>query len=147
MKTSLSWKIKYAWKRRRYIPEAAWELLRARLLIQVRSFQKIAPTLGTWVRGDEKPSATVAPDAGDAGWAVRAVAKRVPWKATCLVQAMAVQRMLKRRGISGMMVFGVFSDSDKIDSLSAHAWVACGDQILVGKRGHRKFTVVSAFVW
>jgi hypothetical protein len=55
---------------------------------------------------------------------------RVPWKGTCLVQALAAQRWLARRGIASEIVLGARKTRDK--SIDAHAWLKAGDRIVVG---------------
>jgi len=77
------------------------------------------------------------------GWAVRAVARRTPWKSNCLVQAVAAKIMLRRRGIPSTVYLGVAKDPGK--DLSAHAWLRSGDVILTGKRNSGEFTVLSVF--
>jgi hypothetical protein len=60
---------------------------------------------------------------------VARLARRVPWRATCLVQAVAGYLLLKRRGIAATIRFGV----NKSDAgLAAHAWLIVGDQIVLG---------------
>jgi hypothetical protein len=61
-------------------------------------------------------------------WAVRIASQYVP-KATCLTQAVALQALLTRSGYDSRIEIGVA----KVDGgFEAHAWVACGDQVLIG---------------
>lgn len=91
---------------------------------------------------------TLSPQAKEIGWAINAINRRLPWQGTCLVQAMAARRMLRRQSISNTIYFGVRSNSksDKSTTLDAHAWLSVGDCILVGKSGHKQFSVLSIFV-
>jgi hypothetical protein len=77
------------------------------------------------------------PDAGRASQACNAVARampwvvrRVPWRADCLVQALAGQRMLRRRGIASRIVVGTARHTD--GRLDAHAWLVWGDRVVLG---------------
>ncbi len=57
------------------------------------------------------------------------VAAHMPWRTTCLVQAIAGAIMLRRRGIETIIRFGV----NRADGgLSAHAWLLVGDTIVLG---------------
>lgn len=58
------------------------------------------------------------------------VARKLPWTPSCLVQSLALRAMLRRRGILATIKFGVRKDRDT-DGFAAHAWVACGDQVVL----------------
>ena len=60
---------------------------------------------------------------------VARLARYVPWRTTCLVQAIAGRLLLRRRGIAATIRFGVAHGEA---GLSAHAWLIVGDQILLG---------------
>jgi hypothetical protein len=62
-------------------------------------------------------------------FAVRAMAARVPWRADCLVQALAAQHWLARRGIGTRIHLGVKASEKPID---AHAWLKVGDNVVLG---------------
>jgi hypothetical protein len=56
--------------------------------------------------------------------------------------------MLKRRRVPGAFYLGAVPSSGGHDSqLSAHAWLKCGERILLGESGHEAFGVVSTFTW
>lgn len=61
-------------------------------------------------------------------WAVRAAARAVPG-AACLAQAVAMQRMLARRGRPSRVELGVAKNHV---GLEAHAWLVCDGAILIG---------------
>ena len=65
------------------------------------------------------------------GWAVPAVARRLPWRATCFPQGIAAQWMLRRRGIAGTFHYGAAILNA---NLEAHVWVMDGDRAIVGGR-------------
>lgn len=84
------------------------------------------------------------------GWAVTLAANHTPWESTCLVQVLAAQRMLQRRGVSGVFYIGATPASrndGETPGLLAHAWLKCNDQFITGEKGHQDYTVVSAFSW
>ncbi len=64
------------------------------------------------------------------GWIVPRISSRVPWRADCLVQAIAAQRMLLRRQIASRIVVGVENGPET--GFCAHAWLACGDDVVMG---------------
>lgn len=62
-------------------------------------------------------------------WAVTAASRYVPG-GTCLTQALTVQVLLRRLGYDSRIEFGVQKTPE--NRLDARAWVACGDEIVVG---------------
>ena len=58
------------------------------------------------------------------------VAARVPWRADCLVQALAAERWLASAGIATRLTLGV--PRDKRPDFEAHAWLTAGDRIVTG---------------
>ena len=73
-------------------------------------------------------------------FAIPRVAARVPWRATCLVQALAAKRWLHRRGIPTELILGAKEAGE--DRIDAHAWLKVGERILVGGdvSAYRPFT-------
>jgi len=84
-------------------------------------------------------------DANAVGWAVRAAAARMPWRTTCLMEALAASALLRRRRIPATLYLGVATDGSAADGIAAHAWLCCGETIVVGRRGHEQFTPVASF--
>jgi hypothetical protein len=62
-------------------------------------------------------------------WAVGAVSRYVPGT-TCLMRALAAQRLLGRSGHHATVQIGVRKDEQH--GFQAHAWVVCGEQIVIG---------------
>src|SRR3989304_874334 len=97
---SLKKYFRISWADRWLLIEAAISLSLVRLATRLVPFKRLAPRLG-------KPSA--APEvnldlvsetrANRVGWAINAVAKRTPWKSTCLVKSIAAKRILQRSRI------------------------------------------------
>lgn len=63
-------------------------------------------------------------------YSIYRVGVRVPWRADCLVQALAAQRWLQRRGIATALFIGVRKDTP--DKFEAHAWLRRDDTIITG---------------
>ena len=81
------------------------------------------------------------------GKAIARATKYTPWESACLVQSFTAQKMLQKRGISGVFYLGAMKDSEEKNKMKAHAWSQCGNMIVTGKNGHEGFTVLSVFKW
>ncbi|GIM27394.1 hypothetical protein CPJCM30710_00600 [Clostridium polyendosporum] len=75
--------------------------------------------------------------------AVLRASKYTPWESKCLVQALTVQRMLKKRKISSTIYLGV--NKDKGDKMQAHAWCRVGELTITGGELKQYFTQVAKF--
>ena len=64
----------------------------------------------------------------------------VPWPSKCLDQALAAQRMAARRGLATTIYYGMVRGED--GKWTAHAWVRCGNQWLIGHQPGVPYTVV-----
>jgi hypothetical protein len=73
--------------------------------------------------------------------AVNAVAARCP-PATCLLQALAADVMLRRRQVPCDLRFGV-RVSETAGDLEGHAWVECGGSTIDASDGRSAFSVLS----
>lgn len=67
------------------------------------------------------------------------ISRYTPWESLCLVQAITVQKMLKRRGIYTTIYLGV--NKDKNNDMKAHAWIRCGEMFVTGGDGTGYATV------
>jgi hypothetical protein len=72
---------------------------------------------------------------GPVRWAITAVAARFPL-ATCLVQALAADAMLRRRGLGSEVCMGVRVGSKSAVPIEAHAWVECEGAVAIGAIEH-----------
>ena len=70
-----------------------------------------------------------------------AASHAVPSGRHCLSRAMALETLLRRRGHPARIEFGV--DRTASGGLEAHAWVVCGQEILIGGPGVTRFTPMS----
>jgi hypothetical protein len=77
------------------------------------------------------------------GWAVRAAAARTPWQSACLAQALAGSVMLRNRGIPFTLNLGVAKDVSS--SITAHAWLTCGEITPTGSSGAERYHTISTF--
>ncbi len=73
-------------------------------------------------------------------WAVEAVARHLPIAFVCFPQTLAGYTMLRRRGVSSTMVYGVARSP--VNKLTAHTWLMVGDKVVLGGEGSAQFTPV-----
>ncbi len=136
------WRISPA--QRGLLREAIAALALARIALACVPFSRIAAWLGT--AGAESP-ATVTPEQAQAaeavGWAVSALARRVPWDGRCFAQALAASAMLRHRGVDGTVSFGVCEGASA--GFEAHAWLRVGARIVSGGGGHERFKAFTTF--
>jgi hypothetical protein len=130
--------------RRRLLGEALLALLMARGAMAFLPFRRIAVWLGT--PGAETPATATAEEiqkAQEVGWAVSAVARRVPWDGRCLAQALAATGMLRRRSLEGTVSFG--AGQGESAEFAAHAWLRLGPCIVTGGAGYERFKIITTF--
>ena len=130
----------------------AYRLLGAmRFAILTRSFKSLVAGLD--VHREVPERAPLDPGdlatAHEVGWAVRKAAQFTPWQSTCLVQVLAAQRMLQKKGIAGAVYIGANTQDveGQGNPISAHAWLKCNQDFITGEPGHQRFTIVSTFTW
>lgn len=63
-------------------------------------------------------------------FAIRRTALRLPWRADCLVQALAGQALLLRRGIASSIAVGTAKHPD--GRFESHAWLLYGPEVILG---------------
>jgi len=81
-------------------------------------------------------------------WALNAVARRLPWMATCLMQALACQLWLRWHKVPATVYLGVASGQPEAEGgglFDAHAWLRCGDHILTGGQERNRFKPIACF--
>lgn len=134
------------WHERRLLFEALAELWRAKSLIHLTPFRRLAPKLG---RQQMETAAKDLPAkrevAVEVSWAVQAAARHVPLGFVCLPQAIAAQRMLRRRGIATTLYLGIAPDNARHEAITAHAWLRAGDKIVTGEVEARRHRVLATF--
>lgn len=118
---------------RRLLLRALATIVRVRVLLRLQPVDR----LRAWAQ-QKKPGH--APP-GQLAWAVRTAARRVPG-ATCLVQALALQRLLSQQGHASELHIGVARHDQ---SFEAHAWLTHHGEILIGADRHEDFTPLVAW--
>lgn len=73
---------------------------------------------------------TIAERCAEVAFIIPRLAVRLPWRADCLVQALAGQRMLLKRGIAGEIAVGTAKHPD--GTFEAHAWLTYGSEVILG---------------
>ena len=137
--------------RRRLLWPAWFALGTARIKLMLTPLKKMTEGLARHEDSASTPGlkAPDAKQARDVGWAVQAASTATPWNSSCLVQVLAAQKMLQRRGIPGVFYIGAAPGENPPASsrLEAHAWLICGSDVITGEPGHERFTVLAAFSW
>ena len=87
-----------------------------------------------------KSAAQVSPDLA---WSVEAAARRVPWRALCFQKALALQWMLRRRGVDARLHYGLAHDP--AGELEAHVWVAADGRVIIGGDEATRFRRVATY--
>src|SRR3954451_16466210 len=108
--------------------EAAVFLTLASLAKRVLPASRATRLLGTVA---DTPSGDALPAGDEAllvGRAVHRAARLLPWRPTCLPQAVATRAMLRRRGIDCVSHLGVVGT----DPFTAHAWVTVNGSVVLG---------------
>jgi len=134
---------------RRLIVEAAFELVRARMLTRgsARSFTK---ELGTLLLEERSPGPMAEPKNAEAvrlGALVSAVGSAAPFRARCLQQSIALRQMLSRRGIPAVVHLGIARDRAQRAGTddAAHAWVSVGARVVSGGGALENYATVARF--
>lgn len=117
----------------RYAAIALVELARARIVfarlqandIPARNSRAMArPQAGAHVAADNAVlTARIA-------YVIPRLARRLPWRSDCLVQALAAQTWLARHGLASEIRIGVERATDK--PFGAHAWLVHEDRVITG---------------
>ena len=126
--------------RKTLLAEALAALAMAQLAMIFIPFRQIARWLGT--AGAESPAEASEREmriAEEIGWAVSALARRVPWDGRCLAQALAATWMLRRRGLEGTVSFG--ARRGERAGFDAHAWLRVGSRMVTGGPEHQSFQI------
>jgi hypothetical protein len=104
--------------------------------------------IGAFTRGAQKEAHTSSAKLSDferaaalrVQWAVRAAARHSPVEFVCFPQSLTAYWMLRRRGYSSTIVYGV--DRSPGGHLLAHTWLEMGNAVVVGGEESDGFTVV-----
>lgn len=132
------------------LAEAAAELALAWWRVRSQPFRAYAPGLGPSQPGealDPAPPALPAQDLARLRWALERLDRLAGGRFTCLMLAMAGQRMLVRRGQAGTLVLGVRPGGGAApgEALGAHAWLCAGAQVVVGAAERARHIPVASY--
>ena len=72
------------------------------------------------------------------GFAVRVAAGHVPWRSDCFPQTIAARMLLKRLGYASTIHIGV--ERVDQDDIGGHAWLTCGETVVVGGEDLDRYT-------
>ena len=71
------------------------------------------------------------------------VCNHTPWQSKCLVRAILTQHLLKQRNIPSTLYLGV--NKNESGEMQAHAWLRCGEIIIMGGENKNGFIEVAKF--
>jgi len=121
----------------------AWMLLHAmKLTILIIPFKRIAGRIGK-VHSETSLEPVFSDGLPNVEQAIRRASRYTIHQSKCYDQALTGKVMLKRRRLPSTLYFGLAKDST--NSLTAHAWVRCGNRIITGKAGVEGYTVIVCF--
>lgn len=131
----------------RAMVEAAVEVTWAWFRVRRQPFSVVARHLGRIDMASLPTSAPSRwPEAQRVSRAIHAISRRTPWTSTCLMQAVAAQRMLRRRSVPSAAYLGIANGNATTDPLLAHAWVRVGDRMITGFCNEDDYRVIAIFV-
>jgi hypothetical protein len=116
-----------------------------RLLLLEAALLQAAVRLALWFLPARTLHRTITPQAtthepqapvSQLAWAVNASTRFIP-RSTCLVRALAAQRLLARHGYPSTLHLGVARAPNGLD---AHAWLECQGAILLGAPAPGRYT-------
>jgi hypothetical protein len=125
----------------------AWCMLAiARILLLLLPFRKLAPLLGK--RSSPESEDPYIPlyhtRLTRISTAILKAAAYAPWRTQCFEQALAARLMLRFRGLTTTVFFGV-SKSKKKGNFNAHAWLQCNGLTITGGKQLEQFTIIACF--
>lgn len=83
-------------------------------------------------------------DLRDIVWAITAIARRAPFRAKCIEQGLAAQRLLRQSGIDARLHYGARQD-DREGKLAAHVWVTVDRQMVLGGAEARDYAEIAVY--
>jgi hypothetical protein len=134
----------------RLILETGFELVRARIVTCLSPDKYLsAPTDPMQPPAPRSLATEIAAEALLIGNTIEAVARRMPFRAECLQQALAAQRMLQRRGYPATLSLALSTYHEDRAApqrgRAAHAWVSIGDTVICGDGDLSRYAVIACF--
>lgn len=120
------------------LAEAFAAVAAASLAIRLAPFRKV----GAYASRPPRVSRSAAPgEIARLRRAVLAWRRRAPWRIVCFQQALALQILLRRRGVASVLHYGIAQE----DALKAHVWLSVGGEVVVGGEEASRFTEIAQF--
>ena len=130
-------------ERRLAAAEALLTLAAASVLIRLLPFRVVAVIASRSARALKLNCHPEDPGVSICCWAIEAWSKRVPWKAVCFQKGLALQLMLRRRGVPAKLHYGVAQTA--AEGLRAHVWISIGPTVVLGGETKSAFTCLATF--
>lgn len=130
----------HAWRRflrlpgrdRLLIAEAAGLIVAARLGMRLVTIERLRAFLAR-TRHEHGGATGGATEANRrVAWAVGSVASRLPGRTSCLIEALAAEAMLRRRGYECQLRLGVPPAGCANAPFAAHAWIEHDGHVVIG---------------
>jgi len=123
------------------VVRAAFWLGIARIRLAITPFRRLSEGLA---RDADASSAEADPEYVErVGYAVRAAASNVPWRSDCFPQTIAGRTLLSRNGYATTIHLGVEKNGQ--GDIAGHAWLTCGDEVVVGGENLNRYTEMYRF--
>lgn len=125
-----------SWRDWPTIVEAGTVVAASSLLTRVLSFK-------TYIKmGSRAVRPVSSSDGTRVSWITDELANRLPFQAVCLQRGLALQWMLRRRGLDAVLHYG---SRMRADAVEAHVWVSVGQEIMIGAPQHLTFKEVARY--
>jgi hypothetical protein len=113
------------------VMEAGALMLFIRVAIAAAPFLVVRRALraSAWMTGGGARTRDI--DTSRVAWAITAAARHLPFRTTCLVESLAAEGMLLRRGVPCVLQLGVRAPQSG-RALDAHAWIECRGDVVAG---------------
>ncbi|WP_263416626.1 lasso peptide biosynthesis B2 protein [Terriglobus albidus] len=122
--------------------ECALELLRARHMILHRPFDRTAATLQSPISEQCAPGRQ--PEiVRQVREAMGGILRRIPWRPTCLMRAIAAQRVLARRQVASCLTLAVLPTAGT--TVNAHAWLEAAGIVVTGRSEMGRYAPIYHF--
>jgi len=120
--------------------EALILLVCSRLMILLLPFRRVVRLGADGAATDTPPSPH---DLARLRWAIRAIARRMPFRALCFEQGLTARLMLRRRGIGSTLYYGAVREAG--GQLATHVWIRCASVDVIGTEDCDRYAILATF--
>lgn len=117
-------------------------LLQAEWAVRYHSFaytaERLSRSLGSGVTPADPLRVAL-----DVRGALHSVCRRLPWRPTCLVKAIAAQSMLRRSHVPSVLVLSV--SPSETPTVRAHAWLEAAGTVVTGRSEAEQYAPLYRF--